>query len=89
LANIPLLGYLFRSRSENRSKSELIVMVTPEFVDPMNPDDPRLKTQQVTPTLKPLMLPSGVPNSKTPLKPMPPAPSKREEIFQVEKPPTR
>lgn len=41
LASIPLLGVLFRSRIENRSRAELIVMVTPEIVDPLNPDDPK------------------------------------------------
>lgn len=41
LASIPLLGVLFRSRIENRSRAELIVMVTPEIVDPLNPNDPK------------------------------------------------
>ena len=41
LASIPLLGVLFKSRIENRSRAELIVMVTPEIVDPLNPDDPK------------------------------------------------
>jgi pilus assembly protein CpaC len=39
LSNIPLLGILFKSRTESKSKSELIVMVTPEIVDPLNPGD--------------------------------------------------
>jgi pilus assembly protein CpaC len=34
LASIPLLGKLFQSRSVNRSNSELLVLVTPEIVDP-------------------------------------------------------
>ncbi len=39
LANIPILGTLFRSRSQNRSKSELVIIVTPEVVTPMNASD--------------------------------------------------
>jgi len=34
LASIPLLGKLFQSRSINRSNSELLVLVTPEIIDP-------------------------------------------------------
>jgi len=36
LSHIPLLGTLFKSRSENRSKTELIVIVTPETALPVN-----------------------------------------------------
>src|SRR5207302_5342582 len=35
IGDIPLLGNLFRSRSINRSDSELLVMVTPRIVDPV------------------------------------------------------
>jgi pilus assembly protein CpaC len=35
LANIPLFGKLFQSRSLNRNKSELLVVVTPELVQPI------------------------------------------------------
>lgn len=41
LANIPLLGVLFKSRNENKSKSELIVMVTPEITMPLMPNERR------------------------------------------------
>jgi pilus assembly protein CpaC len=34
LANIPLLGKIFTSRNINRANSELLVLVTPEIVDP-------------------------------------------------------
>lgn len=33
-ANIPILGYLFRSKSSTKTKTELIVMVTPEMAAP-------------------------------------------------------
>ncbi len=34
LGDIPIIGRLFRSRSTNRSKTELMVLVTPHIVDP-------------------------------------------------------
>jgi pilus assembly protein CpaC len=34
IADVPILGNLFRSRSINRSNSELLVLVTPRIVDP-------------------------------------------------------
>ena len=39
LANIPILGNLFKSRLERKSKTELIIIVTPEIVKPYNADD--------------------------------------------------
>lgn len=41
LSNIPILGELFKSRAKSTSKNELIVMVTPEMVSPLEADDPR------------------------------------------------
>jgi len=41
LSSIPVLGALFRSRNENKTKTELIVLVTPEIIDPLNPPQPR------------------------------------------------
>lgn len=35
IADIPILGELFKSRSVNRSNTELIVLVTPTIVDPV------------------------------------------------------
>ncbi len=45
LSNIPLLGSLFKSRTENRSNSELIVLVTPEITMPLTASDPRPKIE--------------------------------------------
>jgi pilus assembly protein CpaC len=39
LANIPLMGLLFRSKEERKQRSELIVMVTPELTRPINPGE--------------------------------------------------
>ncbi len=41
LANIPILGVLFRSKSQNKAKTELIVMVTPEITYPLQPGQPK------------------------------------------------
>jgi pilus assembly protein CpaC len=38
IGDLPVLGYLFRSRSLQKSKTELMVMVTPKIVKPLNPD---------------------------------------------------
>jgi pilus assembly protein CpaC len=38
LGNLPVIGYLFRSRSFQKAKTELLVMVTPKLVKPLNPD---------------------------------------------------
>ena len=40
IGDIPVLGALFRSRSINRSNSELIVLVTPHVVDPVRMGTP-------------------------------------------------
>jgi len=40
IADIPILGNLFRSRVVNRSNSELLVLVTPRVVDPVKLDNP-------------------------------------------------
>jgi pilus assembly protein CpaC len=41
LSHLPVLGVLFKSRQENKSKTELVVMVTPEIARPLNPGDPK------------------------------------------------
>jgi pilus assembly protein CpaC len=40
IGDIPILGNFFRSRSINRSDSELLVMVTPRIVDPVQMSGP-------------------------------------------------
>jgi pilus assembly protein CpaC len=39
LANLPILGNLFKTRETNRNNTELIVMVTPEITTPLQPGD--------------------------------------------------
>jgi pilus assembly protein CpaC len=38
IGDIPVLGKLFQSKSFNKSKNELLVIVTPHIVRPLNPD---------------------------------------------------
>jgi pilus assembly protein CpaC len=38
IGDVPVLGHLFHSRSYNRSKNELLVIVTPHVVRPLTPD---------------------------------------------------
>lgn len=38
LGDLPVLGQLFRSIQYTRSETELVVLVTPRLVEPMNPD---------------------------------------------------
>jgi pilus assembly protein CpaC len=40
IGDIPILGQLFRSKSFNRSNTELMVMVTPSIVDPVGEEQP-------------------------------------------------
>lgn len=40
IGDIPILGNLFKSRSVNRSDSELLVLVTPRIVDPVQANTP-------------------------------------------------
>ena len=56
IGDIPVLGKLFQSKSLNKSKSELLVIVTPHIVHPLGPDQvphgpnfPQPFLDQVTP----------------------------------------
>lgn len=39
LANLPIIGNLFKSKNGTKSRTELIVMVTPEITEPLQPGD--------------------------------------------------
>jgi pilus assembly protein CpaC len=54
LARLPIIGHLFRSKSERAEQTELLVLITPQLVRPLNPDEvPPL------PTLEQRFLPRG------------------------------
>ena len=45
LSQIPIVGALFKSNAERKERTELLVLVTPRLVRPLNPDDvPALPT---------------------------------------------
>src|SRR5205823_5123402 len=37
LSSLPIIGHLFKSRSDNRSQTELMVLITPHLVRPLDP----------------------------------------------------
>jgi pilus assembly protein CpaC len=41
LANLPILGALFKSKDEVQQRQELIMIVTPEITTPLGPNDPK------------------------------------------------
>ncbi len=41
LSSLPILGNLFKSKTENKQKTELILLVTPEITEPLGPNDPK------------------------------------------------
>ncbi|HEY4682365.1 MAG TPA: type II and III secretion system protein family protein [Candidatus Acidoferrales bacterium] len=55
LGDIPILGQLFRSRSLNKTKTELLVLVTPRIVKPLPPGQVPVGPQFPKPFLPPAM----------------------------------
>jgi pilus assembly protein CpaC len=41
LGSLPIFGSLFKSRDEQKTRTDLIVMVTPEITTPLNATDPQ------------------------------------------------
>ena len=47
LSKLPIIGYLFRTKAERAEQTELLVVITPQLVRPLNPDEvPPLPTLQ-------------------------------------------
>jgi pilus assembly protein CpaC len=54
LGDVPILGAMFRSKAERKERTELLVLITPRLVKPLNPDEvPAL------PTVPERFLPAG------------------------------
>jgi pilus assembly protein CpaC len=46
LSKLPIIGYLFRSKAERSAQTELMVLITPRLVRPLDPDEvPALPTR--------------------------------------------
>jgi pilus assembly protein CpaC len=41
LSSLPIFGNLFKTKDENKQKTELVVIVTPELTQPLGPNDPK------------------------------------------------
>ena len=41
LSSIPVLGNLFKSKTTNKTRTELVLLVTPTVTEPLGPNDPR------------------------------------------------
>lgn len=41
LSSIPVLGNLFKSKTSNKTRTELVLLVTPQVTQPLGPNDPR------------------------------------------------
>ncbi len=57
LADIPVLGALFKSRQRNRSKTELVVIVSPEITRPLEAGQPLPGPEMPRPFLPPAVKP--------------------------------
>ncbi len=51
IANIPIIGPLFKSKSLTHGRTELLVIVTPEIIDPITSQEVPHAPEQVVPTL--------------------------------------
>jgi pilus assembly protein CpaC len=61
LSQIPIIGHLFRSRAEQAERTELMVLITPQLVRPLEPDEvPPLPTNP-KPFIKTPGEPGGAP----------------------------
>lgn len=77
IADIPVLGKLFQSRSIQKSKSELVVLVTPRIVDPIGTGAQMTATPALAvPRLDIQKYDSGVPGNKQLEQAPPSAPEK-------------
>jgi len=41
LSSIPILGNLFKTKDENKQRTDLVLLVTPEVTQPLGPNDPK------------------------------------------------
>ncbi len=64
IGDIPVLGKLFQSRSVNKSKNELMVVVTPHIIHPLPADKPTPKLRYPSPFMAPT---TGAPPREEPV----------------------
>ncbi len=91
LGDIPILGKLFQSMQKTRTNTELIVIVTPEIVAPIQAGAPLPELHYPTKFLPPnSSIPMNTPDAKTTANTMAPAPPSMpvEQLIQSMKPET-
>jgi pilus assembly protein CpaC len=90
LSSIPVLGRFFQSMQKNRTNTELIVLVTPVLVDPIQVGDPRPELNFPKPFLPPNSnTVMGNPEAgKNGANPAPPATIPVERLIESQKPET-
>lgn len=52
LGDVPILGYLFKSRATKKSQDELLVVITPTFVKPLSPEEKAKLPTSIEPFLQ-------------------------------------
>ena len=52
LSKLPIIGYLFKSKAERREETELMVLITPRLVRPLNPDEVPALPTNIQPLIK-------------------------------------
>jgi pilus assembly protein CpaC len=64
LANLPIIGNLFKSKDEKKSRTELIVMVTPEITEPLQPGDVKAMPVMEREFMTPFVVPEPKPEKR-------------------------
>jgi pilus assembly protein CpaC len=59
IGDLPVLGPLFRSSSFSKSKTELLILITPRIVKPLSPNEIPAGPQFPIPFIEPSMTPNG------------------------------
>jgi len=52
LSKLPIIGYLFKSKAERKEETELMVLITPRLVRPLNPDEVPALPTNIRPLIK-------------------------------------
>jgi pilus assembly protein CpaC len=52
LSKLPIIGYLFKSKAERKEQTELMVLITPHLVRPLNPDEVPALPTKIKPVIK-------------------------------------
>jgi pilus assembly protein CpaC len=52
MSKLPIIGYLFKSKAERKEETELMVLITPHLVRPLNPDEVPALPTSIKPIIK-------------------------------------